>query len=233
MSLKDAVSQTKDLFTLAKDLFVGVLVGALLLWPAGLNDRLQKAGFSKGDFGPLTWQAAATAQSVSQAKQDVQDGTGALENIAADPKYAKDERLKQVLEKLKSSETSITTADSTLKTTVAQQQSAVQQETSKPTPSTGWLMLGRIDENRQHWVTANIKALPGSSFSVGPGQEVQLSETVYLRAENTPGQRAAGTILNVLQPGTKLKVLQVDTQSSHALAGGYFVWAQVEVEQSS
>jgi hypothetical protein len=233
MSLKDGVSVVKDFFTLTKDVFVGVLVGALLLWPSGLNNKLKEAGFTKGDFGPLTWQAAATAQNVSQAKQDVQDVTGAMENVTADPKYAKDPRLMQVLDKLKTSEVNITSADSTLKTAVAQQQgSAVQQQTSKGPASSGWIMMGRVDEKRQKWVTANVNVPPGSSYALGPGQELQLAETVYLRSESVAGQRAAGAITNVVQSGTKVKVLQVDDQS-HALAGGWFVWAQVSVERTS
>jgi hypothetical protein len=233
MTLKDGVSGIKDFFTLVKDLFVGVLVGALLLWPAGLNDRLKEAGFTKGTFGPLTWQASETAQNVSEAKQDVQDVTGAMENVTADPKYANDPRLKQVLDKLKTSEANITSADSTLKTAVAQQQgTAAPQQASQQPAASGWIMLGRIDENRQKWVTANINVPVGSSYAVSPGQEFQLAETVYLRSESIAGQRAAGAINSVVQSGTKVKVLQVDNQS-HALAGGWFVWAQVSVEKSS
>jgi hypothetical protein len=231
MLLKDSVSVVKDFFTLAKDLFVGVLVGALLLWPSGLNSKLKDAGFTKGNLGLFTWEAAQTAQNVSQAKQDVQDVTGAMENVAADPKYAKDERLRQVLDKLKKSEANITTADSALKTTVAQQQGAVQQETSREPPSTGWVMLGRIDEEHKQWVTTNINVPVGSSYALSAGQELQIAETVYLRAESVAGQRAAGAITNVVQSGTKVKVVQLDAQS-HSLSGGWFVWAQVTVQKS-
>src|SRR5579863_1850644 len=168
MTLKDGVSEVKDLFTLIKDLFLGVLVGALLLWPSGLNDKLKAAGFTKGDFGPLTWQASQTAQNVSEAKQDVQDVTGAMENVAADPRYANDPRLKQVLDKLKTSEVNITSADSTLKTAVAQQQGSTAQAapTSQPATLAGWIMLGRIDEARQKWVTVNINVPVGSAYAV-------------------------------------------------------------------
>lgn len=228
MALRDSISTFKDLFTLAKDLLLAVLVGALLLWPSSLNNRLTQAGFTKGDFGPLTWQAAPTAQNVSQAKQDVQDVTDALTKVTKDPKYARDQRLQQMLEKLQNSEANITTADSYLQTTVSQQQAAVQQATSKPAASQGWIMLGRIDESR-NWVRTSIDVPLGSSFALAAGQQVQLAKPVYLRSESVAGQRAAGAIVNVVEAGAKVKLLQLDTQS-HALAGGWFVWAQVAVE---
>ena len=230
MPLKDSVGTVQGIFALVKDVFVGVLVGALLLWPSGLNSKLKDAGFTQGNFGVLTWQATQTAQNVSQAKQDVQDVTGALENVAADPRYAKDQRLHDVLDKLKSSETSITNADATLKNTITQQQSAAPQPAAQAPAATGWILLGRIDEARQHWVTTNTTQPLGSAYAVAAGQEVQTGEAVYLRAESVPGQRAAGAISGVVPAGTKVKVRQVDTQS-HALAGGWFVWAQVEVEK--
>lgn len=232
MALKDSVSVVQGVFTLVKDVFVGFLVGALLLWPSGLNSKLKDAGFTQGNFGLFTWQAAQTAQNVSQAKQDVQDVAGAMEIVTADPKYAKDPRLQGMLDKLKNSETSITTADSALKTTVAQQQGAEQQQTSQAPVAAGWIMLGRIDQERQHWVTTNTTAPVGSLYALVPGQELQLSEAVYLRSESVPGQRAAGAITRVVPSGSKVKVLQVDAQS-HSLAGGWFVWAQVSVEKTS
>jgi hypothetical protein len=233
MEMKDNISIFKDFFTLVKDVFVGVLVGALLLWPARLNDKLKAAGFTTGNFGVFSW-SAQTAQNVSQAKQDVQDGTTGLEAVANDPKYAKDPRLKEILEKLKTSEANITSADATLKNTVAQQQNAAQQPSAaKASEVEGWILLGRVDQDRREWVTANINLAGGKTYSPAVGQELELSESVYLRTPSAPGKRATGAILGVLPEGSKVKVLELDDQSSHALGGGWFVWARVSGQKTS
>jgi hypothetical protein len=234
MDLKDNVSIFKDFFTLVKDVFVGLLVAALLLWPARLNDKLKAAGFTTGNFGVLSWSAQSTAQNVSQAKQDVQDGTNGLEALANDPKYAKDPRVRDILAKLKTSEANITSADATLKTTVAAQQSAAQPATATAAPAVeGWILLGRIDQNKKQWVTENVNVAGGKSYSAAVGQEFELSEAVYLRSASSPGQRATGAILSVLPAGSKIKVLELDDQSSHALGGGWFVWARVSSQKAS
>jgi hypothetical protein len=233
MDIKDNVSIFKDFFTLVKDIFVGVLIAALLLWPTRLNDKLKAAGFTTGNFGVLSWSAQSTAQNVSQAKQDVQDGTTGLEALANDPKYAKDPRVKDILGKLKTSEANITSADAMLKNTVAQQQSATQQQSPTTAPPTeGWIMLGRIDQDKKQWVTENVNLAGATAYSLAVGQELELSQSVYLRALSSPGQRATGAILSVLPAGSKVKVLELDDQSSHALAGGWFVWARVSSQKT-
>ena len=233
MSIKDGISAFKDIFTLVKDVFVGVFVAALLLWPSALNQKMKDAGINKADFGVFSWDAQ-TAEHVSQAKQDIQDGTAALEKYANDPRYAHDEQLKQVLGKFQASEANIASADATMKTAAAEQQKSAQQDTAtkQAAVTSGWIMLGRCDQAQKQWVTSNIKVAPGSTYAVAVGQTEELAETVYLRSDSAPGQRASGSIISVVPQGTSVKVLEVDTQS-HALAGGWFVWARVTVEKAN
>lgn len=231
MALKDGISATKDIFTLIKDVFVGILVGALLLSPTALNNKFKQAGIQSANLGVFTWQAPASQ--ISQAKQDVQDVTGALQTLAAQPKFANDDLLQKALQKLQSSEQNITNADTALKSSL--QQGAAGQPASAAAKQ-GWIMLGRVaggdkDKDAQpwHWVTTNLDVAVGSPYDVQQGQEVQVAEALYLHADTGPGQHASGAIQGVVQQGSKVKLLHLDTQS-HALAGGYFVWAQVAVE---
>jgi hypothetical protein len=233
MSLKDGMSVTKDLFTLIKDVFIGILVGALLLSPTTLNDKFKQAGIQSANLGVFTWQAAPAAQNVSQAKQDVQDVTGALQTLATQPKFANDQLLQQALQKLKSSEQNIASADTALKSSL--QQGAAEQPNSSATKQ-GWIMLGRVEggtSNRDakpwQWATTNINVAIGSPYTLQEGQVVVATDALYLHADAGPGQHASGAIQGVVQQGSKVKLLHLDTQS-HALAGGYFVWAQVSVE---
>jgi hypothetical protein len=234
MALKDGISATQDIFTLIKDVFIGTLVGALLLSPATLSDKFKKAGIQSANLGVFTWQAApAAAQNISQAKQDVQDVTGALQTLAAQPKFANDQLLQQVLAKLNSSEQNITTVDTVLKNSL--QQGTAEQPTSTAAKQ-GWIMLGRVqgstsnkDAQPWHWATTNINVAVGSPYALEVGQEVQAAEALYLHADTGPTQHASGAVQGVVPQGSKVKLLHLDTQS-HALAGGYFVWAQVAVE---
>jgi hypothetical protein len=234
MGLKDGISATKDIFTLVKDVFVGILVGALLLSPATLNDKFSKAGIQSANLGVFTWQAApAAAQNISQAKQDVQDVTGALQTLAAQPKFANEQLLQQALVKLNSSEQNITTVDTVLKSSMQQ---GTAQQPNAPTAKQGWIMLGRVqgeannkDAQPWHWATTNINVAVGSPYSLQEGQQVQVGEALYLHADTNAGQHATGAVQGVVPQQAKIKLLHLDTQS-HALAGGYFVWAQVEIE---
>lgn len=70
MSAKNVISSGKDLLALLRDLFIFMLALCFLIYPAMLNDRLQKAGFESGDFLGLKWKnsLSSTYSALNDAK---------------------------------------------------------------------------------------------------------------------------------------------------------------------
>jgi len=116
---------------------------------------------------------------------------------------------------------------------VEQQQNSVERQSPNAAATEGWIFLGRVDENKQRWLIANGRPIAGGEFpQLTPGQELVLTDGLYLRSEGAPGQRASSPILDVIPAGTKVEVIDIDTQS-HALAGGWFVWAKVKIAKGT
>ncbi len=82
---KGLLKAAQALVALVRDGLLLVLFALLLLFPTGLNDILQKAGFTRGSFMGFEWEAQldTATQNTEAAKQEAQKIEGKLGEYAA------------------------------------------------------------------------------------------------------------------------------------------------------
>ena len=222
--MANRLENAKTVVELIRDLLIGVFIGLIFFFPGCINTVFQKAGIVKAEWGGLTWQAGGE---VSQAKLAVQDVTAALTDLSEKTKDPVAQKtIKDAIDQLKLSQASINSADQSIKSTVEQvQKTEPQQAQQKATE--GWTFLGHINEAKNDWTSTNAHKSNGGDPSFTSGQKLVTTDTIYLRAPTPPGQHATGQVIGVIPSGSTIEVLEMDT-SSHALQGGWFVWARVK-----
>jgi hypothetical protein len=234
--LKAFVDTCEQVFRLIRDAAIGLVFFLLILFPAYLNSRLVKAGFTKIEKGGVTWEkqveianeqtkvAAATVSNTSEAIQDVSSELAQLASQSHDPhlKTALENSVKQLAGTLGN----VQKADQSLQETVLTQQDLLSQ-TGKSSSNNqyGWLYVGEVDEDKQNWVQGSPKNILPASLPLTAGETVVASGLNYLRGDSPSKQHRDASVESVIRDRTRLKVEDVDY--SHAISGGWFVWLKV------
>lgn len=100
-------------------------------------------------------------------------------------------------------------------------------ESGQAAPKTGWLYLGRTLQDKSGWQKGwPVNVLPVPLREVRAGGSLTVSGTSFIRADGSVGARAAAPVIGVVPDQTKVQIVQVDSDS-HAVGGGWFVWAKV------
>jgi hypothetical protein len=221
--MANPLETTKTLFELIRDVMIAIFIGLIFFAPGCINTVFQKAGIVKAEWGGLTWQAGGE---VSQAKLAVQDVTAALTDLSGKTKDPVAQKtIKDAIDQLKLSQASINSADQSIKSTVEQVQRTEPQQTQQKAAE-GWMFLGHVNEAKTDWTSITAHKPGGGDPGFTSGQNLVTSDTAYLRAPTSPGQHTTGQVIGVIPSGSTIEVLEMDI-NSHALQGGWFVWARV------
>jgi hypothetical protein len=243
-------SLIKDGSNIARDLIFLILFVLLLRWPATLSNMLKSAGVTEVNAGIFTWkqqlqdsadQNKAAAQANSAATDSLSTVQAALSSIA---EQSKDPAIKaqatQALGQVNGSLSSLQNVDQSLTKSLVTQQTILQtptatQASSQPgapaatiVSAQGWVYLGEADANRQRWLIPPQPKVAANSPVPQVGQTITLTDDLYLRADKAAGQTYnQAPITGAVRSGSQVKVL--DLQPSHALNGGLFLWAKIQV----
>ncbi len=219
--MANPLENAKTVVELIRDLFIGIFIGLIFFSPGCINTVFKRAGITKAEWGGLTWQAGGE---ISSAKLEVQDVTASLTELKGKTKDpAAQETLQKAIEQLKVSQASLNSADQSIKSSVEQKSEA---QPAQPSALQGWMFLGHVTEPKTTWIDSKAHKPSGDYPALNSGQKLVTSDTIYLRAPTAPGQHATGQVIGVIPSGSTIEVLEIDT-SSHALQGGWFVWARV------
>jgi len=233
--LKGSVEILKDLLGVLRDCIVFILFVLLLFFPSKINQVLRDAGFTKGSIAGFTWEKeiSASAQQAKGAGQAVTSLEGKLQEFADRleeiQKQAHDSSVKSSIQKLskdvESSQQEVRSANQAVKNSLLTQQRIIEQVAPTTIETTGWLYLGKVTEDKKTWTPGYPINIPPVDAVLSPGTRVTIRDSAYLRGDTTSGSRSSSSILSVLRVGETVEIFQVDY--SHAIGGGWFVWAKV------
>jgi hypothetical protein len=226
--MANGLENAKTVVELIRDLLIGIFIGLIFFAPNFINKAFNAAGVKSLDAGGLHWesQASKAGGDISEAKIGVQDVTASLSQLATKTKDPEAQAtIKDAINRLTLSAQSINSADQSIKSTVEQVQKTEPQQSQQKTLE-GWMFLGHVNQAKTDWTYINAHKPGGGDPNFTSGQKLMTSDTIYLRAPTPPGQHATGQVIGVIPSGSTIEVLELDT-SSHALQGGWFVWARV------
>jgi hypothetical protein len=126
------------------------------------------------------------------------------------------------------------TADQTLRNSLLNQQQILKEVAPQAlTPdTTGWLLLGQVDEEKQKWFGEGAKNAPSTLDPViREGTRFTLPRTTYLYGDAATDHHFEGPILSALPAGTQVEVL-AGPDYSDAIRGGYFIGRRSSVSDS-
>jgi hypothetical protein len=89
----------------------------------------------------------------------------------------------------------------------------------------GWIFLGKTDENQKVWDEGNPKTIAKVALPLQSNTLLKITTDTYLR-EDSNTQKSRADILSVVKEGETVEVVDVD--SSHAIGGGWFLWAKIK-----
>jgi hypothetical protein len=239
-SVERAADVGERIFRLLRDAAIGAVLVLLIAFPRVVNNRLRDAGFTMISPQGITWQAqvkaanettktaAMTVASVNQTLDDAHETLTQIQNQTNDPKVKA--AVSQLTEQITRTQGQVQQADTSIKETVLTQQTLLAQSNAATgadaSSSTGWLFIGRVNEDQKGWAADSPVNIHPVNYPLQTGQQLTIAGENYLRADSTTKQHRDGRILTVLRGGTQVHVIKVDP-TSHALAGGWFVWVQV------
>jgi len=223
----------KDLVSTLRDGILVVLVLLLLLFPSTIKNRLIEAGFTKGNIAGLEWEGIEQTKKVGQAVSQADDNFQELINRLAElEKQVHDPAVKESISNLaveaRVSQEQLVVADKTIKRSLSAQQAMVETRETAAVMESGWLYLGRVNENKDAWSPGSPVTVAATSAKLRQGSKLTISDDAYWRADSESGKHASAPILSVAKVGTIISVDEVDY--SHARGGGWFVWVRAHRE---
>ena len=226
---------TKDVVSALRDGVLIILFVLLIFAPTTIKDRLVSAGFTKGSIGGFEWEAQiksaaeqtkTVGNTVGQATENYSrliERLSELEKKVTDPTVRAE--VKNLGEVAETSRAELTTADRALKRSLATQQQVVAEIASSPVADSGWMFLGRVNEDKSAWYVNSPQTINPTPAPPSLGARLTVRDDAYLRADGPSNARASAAILGVAKVGETLRIDEVDY--SHAKGGGWFVWAKV------
>lgn len=225
----------RDVVSALRDSVLFILFLLLLFAPTTIKDRLVTAGFTKGSIGGFEWGAQiqsaaeetkAVGQTVDQATENygkLIERLSELEKKVTDPTVKAE--VKNIGEVAETSRAELTTADRALKRSLATQQQVVAEIGSSVVTESGWMFLGKINEDKTAWSAGSPQTVRPAPVPLVQGVKLTVRDNAYLHADGTSNARSSSAILGVANVGETFTVDAVDY--SHAKGGGWFVWAKV------
>ena len=225
----------KDVVSALRDSVLFILFLLLIFAPITIKERLMSAGFTKGSVGGFEWEAQiksaaeqtkTVGQTVGQANENYSkliERLSELEKKVTDPTVKAE--VKNIGEVAETSRVELTTADRALKRSLATQQQVVAEIASSAVANSGWMFLGRVNEDKTAWSGGSPQTVSPTPAPLSQGAKLTVRDDAYLRADGPSNARSSAAILGVTKVGETVQVVEVDY--SHAKGGGWFVWAKV------
>jgi F0F1-type ATP synthase membrane subunit b/b' len=227
----------KNAVAAMRDLVIFLLFLLLLLSPATIKERLERAGFQKANIAGFEWQAEglktaaeqtkSAGQQVEQASKEYEALLGRLKDL--ETKVTSPEAKAAVREigvTAAASQAQLETADKVLKRSLATQQDIVSQVSPGSVAEAGWVYLGKVSEDKTQWVEGSPKTVQPVPPQSLRGAKLSVRDDVYIRADSGQSARSSAAIVGVAKAGETLQVS--DVEFSHAKGGGWFVWTKVK-----
>ncbi len=209
-----------------------VIVVVALVQPTWVRDRVNALGISELDFAGLKATFIRTEQSLKDtgaiASQVGRGLNGIVDQLSHLPNQS--QQLTEITQQIKLlADRALGGATDAIQATVAAQDN---QKTVVPnaTETTGWIYLGKVEENRSAWRGEHfVNALPTQL----DGKTLVLTGDVFLHGgppnnpePKTPGWRATQPVLRALKVTTPVDI--VKTEVNPAIGGGFALWASVK-----
>lgn len=225
---------SNDALELVKKLAIIIFILLFLFYGGFLRKRLDDLGFTitevpikLEDVKKSNEKAKAAASDVDVLKQklgDLQSILAALEshNIGAATEFSP---LKTEIASLQAQANS---ADANLKASLIDQQNLIRKVTPQSVESDGWLYVGQVDESKTKWAGIGEKNISLQTPLFPEGELISLTGNVYLHgAPARGGWHTQGDVTSAVPSGSSVQI--IDTDYSHANAGGWFVWLKVRL----
>ncbi len=226
------VSRWRDGLAALRETAVLALIGAFALFPGVIGGRLRDMGVETFDVAgmkvALAQSKAANQGAATQLKRDsimVDTIVRRLRALQATAPPQLSAQLASAATRLELTQRTNSSVDSSLRRSIAVQDSFLAQVAPSQVAQEGWIFSGRVNEQRTVWDQRSTRVVDARPTELVPGNDVRLTADVYLRSSSQPLQHAAAPILGVLARGTTVAVIGRD--SSHARTGGWFLWAKV------
>jgi hypothetical protein len=232
---RNRVSAWRDALAALRETAIILLILAFIIFPKGLASRLQSVGIGnlevagiKIDVASVVKSKTASQSLAQQLKRDsvardtVLGYLRELEQAAPAPLRAK---LRQAASELEASQRNAAAVDSSLRRSIAVQDSVLAEVAPSQVAQEGWIFAGRVNEARTAWDSRSDRSITGKPPDIRPGNRVVTAGDVYLRDASQPLEHAQAPLLGVVGRGETVEVVARD--SSHARAGGWFLWAKV------
>jgi hypothetical protein len=208
------------------------LIAVFALFPAVLGNKLREMGVETFDIAgmkvALLQAKAANQRAASQLMRDsvtVDTIVGRLRALGTASPPQLSARLDSAATRLELTQRTNTALDSSLRRSIAVQDSILSNVSPSQVAQEGWIFCGRANEQRTAWDPRSVRIVADSPTQLVSGNEVRLTSDAYLRDASKPLEHAQAPILGVLARGTSIGVISRD--SSHAIGGGWFLWAKV------
>jgi hypothetical protein len=225
------VALSTDVFVLLREMFIVGLFGLLLFAPGVFKTLLTRVGISTlttpiGDINIS--QVKDAGNTVAGLNRGLTDSVARLQQIQGaigDPKRRQD--LQDVSNYLQTLQQQAQATDESIKTSLVTQQASAPQTAQQSAQVSGWLFLGHVDKDKQHWAGDGPKNVaPTLSPVLTVGQRFAVSAPAYLHQDAPPGSHFGGKVMGVVPVGTQVEVIARPEYSS-AIAGGFFLWVNV------
>jgi hypothetical protein len=227
------VSRWRDGMAAVRETAVLALIVVFVLFPSVLHNQLHKMKVEKFDFAGFTLAVAegkvATQQIAGQLIRDsvkVESIVDSLRALQATSPPQVRAQLDSMATRLERTQGTTASLERSLRRSIAVQDSFLANVAPSQVAQEGWIFAGRVKPPGTEWDTSSERVVAAPPAQVLPGNQVQLTTDVYLRADSKPLEHANAPILGVLAGGTTVAVIGRD--SSHARRGGWFIWAKVQ-----
>ena len=226
---KDGVEVSKNLAILIREMVLVLLIVIAISSPARVVKIMTSLGVTdwnafglKGSFAQAT-KVDDTVHQLQDTVGQIQSKLSAIQNKTDLPSGIKQD-VQQLQATVTAAKQNVDDAQKSIQRDVVQEQKKLTAAGFVP-PSQGWLYVGRVSEDKSTWLDGpkNVQAVAPNPAT---NTWVTTTNAVVLRdPSSSAGNRAGGEIVAGVEPNSSLKVL--DTDYSHAKAGGNFLWLKV------
>ena len=226
----------RDVVSALRDSVIFLLFILLLFLPTTIKERLVEAGFTKGKIAGFEWEGEIkeAAKTTKAAGQTVVEAAANYDNLidrlAALEKKVANPALKADIESLgaaaATSRSELAKADREIKRSLAVQQQIVTQIAPSAVADSGWIFLGKVNEDKSSWEAGSPQTIRSVNFPISRGTKLTIRDDVYLRGDGPSNSRSSAPVLAVVKTSDTVEITDLDY--SRAKAGGWFVWARVK-----
>jgi hypothetical protein len=227
--LHDLVGITTDVSVLLREICIVALFCLLFFWPDTFRSLLTRVGISKvtTPIGEIDVNGAGgTVATLNRGLSDSIERLQEIQSTFSDPQAKHD--LPGITDYLKKLQQEAEATDDKIKTDLVKQQATSEQTSPQSAKIPGWLLAGRVDKNKQHWLGDGAKNVPAPlSPQLTVGEKFSVTTHAYLRADAPSGSHLGGKVIGVVPANGPVVVIAPPDYSS-AIAGGYFCWVKVQ-----